>query len=111
MQFAGVGQDCPGRNEIREMYKKDGKPARKEMASTVFYTRGVLIAALHVEAIRNALKAKPNGKITGTDVKAGFEQISNFTLGGLVPPLKISPTDHEGGGLAQLWHGQGRQLP
>src|SRR5213083_2112116 len=65
MQFAGVGTDYPVLNEIREMYKKQGKPAPKEMASTVFYNRGVLIAALHVEAIRNALKAKPDGKITG----------------------------------------------
>ena len=107
MQFAGVGTDYPVLNEIREMYKKEGKPAPKEMASTVFYNRGVLIAALHVEAIRNALKAKPNAKITGADVKAGFEQISNFTLGGLVPPLKISPTDHEGGGLVQIWQVKG----
>src|SRR6266576_4219802 len=97
MQFAGVGTDYPVLNEIRDMYKKQGKPAPKEMASTVFYNRGVLLAAVHVEAIRNAVKAKPGGKITGVDTKAGFEQISNFTLGGLVPPLKISPTDYEGG--------------
>src|SRR6266851_2011951 len=107
MQFAGVGTDYPVLNEIREMYKQQGKPAPKEMASTVFYNRGVLIAALHVEAIRNALKAKPDGKITGVDTKAGFEKISNFTLGGLVPPLKITPTDHEGGGLVQIWQVKG----
>jgi branched-chain amino acid transport system substrate-binding protein len=103
MQFAGVGTDYPVLNEIRAMYKKQGKEPPKEMASTVFYNRGVLIAALHVEAIRNALKAKKDGKITGADVKAGFEKISNFTLGGLVPPLKITPSDHEGGGLVQIW--------
>jgi branched-chain amino acid transport system substrate-binding protein len=107
MQFAGVGTDYPVLNEIREMYKKEGKPAPKEMASTVYYNRGVLIAALHVEAIRNALKAKPDGKITGVDVKAGFEKISNFTLNGLVPPLKITSTDHEGGGLVQIWQVKG----
>src|SRR5207245_5309000 len=107
MQFAGVGTDYPVLNEIREMYRKQGKPAPKEMASTVFYNRGVLVAALHVEAIRNALKAKPDGKITGADVKAGFEKISNFTLGGLVPPLKITSTDHEGGGLVQIWQVKG----
>jgi branched-chain amino acid transport system substrate-binding protein len=107
MQFAGVGSDYPVLNEIREMYKKEGKPAPKEMASTVFYNRGVLIAALHVEAIRNALKAKPNGKITGEDAKKGFEKISGFTLGGLVPPLKITATDHEGGGLVQIWQVHG----
>jgi branched-chain amino acid transport system substrate-binding protein len=103
MQFAGVGSDYPVLNEIREMYKKQGKEPPKEMASTVFYNRGVLIAALHVEAIRNALKAKPDGKITGEDAKKGFEKISGFTLGGLVPPLKITPNDHEGGGLVQIW--------
>jgi len=103
MQFAGVGTDYPVLNEIREMYKKQGKAAPKEMASTVFYNRGVLVAALHVEAIRNAVKAKPDGKITGADVKNGFEKISNFSLGGLVPPLKITQQDHEGGGLVQIW--------
>jgi branched-chain amino acid transport system substrate-binding protein len=107
LQFAGVGQDFPVLNEIREMYKKEGKPAPKEMASTVYYNRGVLIAALHVEAISNALKAKPDGKITGDDVKKGFEKIKNFTLGGLVPPLEITATDHEGGGLVQVWQVKG----
>ena len=81
MQFAGVGTDYPVLNEIREMYKKQGKPAPKEMASTVFYNRGVLIAALHVEAIRNAVKAKPDGKITGADVKNGFEKINELHPG------------------------------
>src|SRR3989454_2120850 len=98
MQFAGVGTDYPVLNEIREMYKKEGKPAPKEMASTVYYNRGVVWAAVQVEAVRNALKAKPDGRITGEDVKKGFEKIASFTLGGLVPPLKITPNDHEGGG-------------
>jgi branched-chain amino acid transport system substrate-binding protein len=107
MQFAGVGPDYPVLNEIREMYKKQGKAVPKEMASTVFYNRGVLIAALHVEAIRNAVKAKGSGKITGEDAKKGFEKISGFTLGGLVPPLKVTNTDHEGGGLVQIWQVKG----
>src|SRR5262250_1262448 len=110
MQFAGVGSDYPVLNEIREMYKKQGKEPPKEMASTVFYNRGVLIAALHVEAIRNALKAKPDGKITGVATKNGFEKISNFTLGGLVPPLRITNTDHEGGGLVQIWQVKGSKF-
>src|SRR2546430_7836031 len=98
MQFAGVGTDYPVLNEIREMYRKEGKPAPKEMASTVYYNRGVVWAAVQVEAVRNALKAKPDGRITGEDVKKGVEKIASFTLGGLVPPLKITPNDHEGGG-------------
>jgi branched-chain amino acid transport system substrate-binding protein len=107
LEFAGVGSDYPVLKEIREMYKKEGQPEPKEMKESVYYNRGVFLAAIHVEAIRNALKAKPDGKITGVDTKAGFEKISNFTLGGLVPPLKITPTDHEGGGLVQIWQVKG----
>ena len=110
MQFAGVGSEFPVIKEIKDLYKKEGKEPPKEIDSTVYYNRGVLIAALHTEAIRNALKAKPDGKITGEDVKKGFEQISNFTLGGLVPPLKVTSTDHEGGGLVQIWQVKGGKL-
>ncbi|HEX7216167.1 MAG TPA: ABC transporter substrate-binding protein [Methylomirabilota bacterium] len=107
LEFAGVGSDYPVLKEIREMYKKEGKPEPKEMKESVYYNRGVFLAAIHVEAIRNALKAKPDGKITGADAKAGFEKIKDFTLGGLVPPLEITPTDHEGGGLVQVWQVSG----
>jgi branched-chain amino acid transport system substrate-binding protein len=107
MQYAGVGPDFPVLNEIRAMYKQEGNEPPKEMLSTVNYNRGVLWAAIHVEAVRNALKAKPDGKLTGEDVKKGFEQISGFTLGGLVPPLKITSTDHEGGGLVQIYQVKG----
>lgn len=110
MQFAGVGSEFPVIKEIQELYKKEGKPVPKEIESTVYYNRGVLIAALHTEAIRNALKGKADGKITGEDVKKGFEQISNFTLGGLVPPLKVTANDHEGGGLVQIWQVKGGKL-
>jgi len=103
MQFAGVGSDYPVLNEIRDMYKKQGKEAPKEMVNTVLYNRGVLIAAVHVEAVRNALKAKSGGAITGADVKLGFEKIKGFTLGGLVPPLEITAADHEGGGWVQIF--------
>lgn len=107
IQFAGVGSDYPVLKEIADMYKKQGKPVSKEMASTVFYNRGVLIAAVHVEAIRNAIKAKGGTNITPQDVKLGFEKIKGFTLGGLVPPLEINNVDHEGGGWVQIFQAKG----
>jgi branched-chain amino acid transport system substrate-binding protein len=107
IQFAGVGSNYPVLKEIADMYKKQGKPQPKEMASTVFYNRGVLIAAIHVEAIKNAVKAKGGTNITPHDVKLGFEQIRDFTLGGLVPPLKINSVDHEGGGWVQVFQAKG----
>src|SRR3981189_1456604 len=56
LQFAGAGDDYPIRQEIKEMYKKDGKPAPKEIADTATYNRGLLQAAVHVEAIRKSRK-------------------------------------------------------
>jgi len=107
MSFAGVGDDYPVRQEIKAMYKAQGKEPPKEMDDTVMYNRGLFIAALHVEAIRNALKANGGKKPTGEEVKKGFESIHDFTLGGLVPPLNVTPTDHEGGGWVQIYQTKG----
>jgi branched-chain amino acid transport system substrate-binding protein len=107
MQFAGVGHDYPVIKEINEMYKAQGKPAPKEQENSVIYNRGVFQAAIHLEAVRNAIKAKGGGKPTGEEVKKGMEQIKDFTLGGLVPPLNVTPEDHEGGGWVQIWSVKG----
>jgi branched-chain amino acid transport system substrate-binding protein len=64
MSFAGVGDDYPVRQEIKAMYKAQGKAPPKEMDDTVMYNRGILWAALHVEAIRNAIKENGGQKPT-----------------------------------------------
>ena len=108
MQFAGAGDDYPVRQQIKAMYKKDGKEPLDLMdKNTVYYNRGLLQAAIHVEGIRNALKATGGSQPTGTDIKKGIEQIRDFTLGGLVPPLEVTPTDHEGGGWVQIFQVKG----
>src|SRR5215471_7482343 len=81
MQFAGAGDDYPVRQQIKAMYKKEGKEPLDLMdKNTVYYNRGLLQAAVHVEAIRNALKATGSKPPTGPDVKNGLEQIRDFTL-------------------------------
>jgi branched-chain amino acid transport system substrate-binding protein len=108
MQFAGAGDDYPVRHQIKDMYKKAGKQPLDLMdKNTVYYNRGLLQAAIHVEGIRNALKLTGGNPPTGTDIKKGLEQIRDFTLGGLVPPLEITPTDHEGGGWVQVFQVKG----
>jgi branched-chain amino acid transport system substrate-binding protein len=107
MSFAGVGDDYPVRQEIKAMYKAKGKQPPKEMDDTVMYNRGLLIAALHVQAITNAIKANGGKKPTGEEVKHGFESIHDFTLGGLVPPLNVTAADHEGGGWVQIYQTKG----
>ncbi len=103
LQFAGAGDNYPVRQQIKDMYKKEGKAPPKEMDNTVIYNRGLLQAAVQVQAIKNALKISGGEKPTGPQIKEGLEQIHDFTLGGLVPPLQITPTDHEGGGWVQVF--------
>jgi branched-chain amino acid transport system substrate-binding protein len=110
IQFAGVGKDFPVLKEIAAMYKAQGKEPPKEMDSTVYYNRGVLNAAVHVEALRNAIKAKGGAMPTSEDVKKGMESIKGVTLGGLMPPMELTPTDHEGGGWCQIWTVKGGKL-
>ncbi len=108
VQFAGVGDEYPVNKEIIAMYKAQGKEPPKAMTTaSVYYNRGVLEAAVHVAAIDNALKAKKGGDITGADVKSGFEQVKGLTLDGLVPPMQLSATDHEGGGWVQIFQVKG----
>ncbi|MBS0522330.1 MAG: ABC transporter substrate-binding protein [Proteobacteria bacterium] len=110
LQFAGVGKDFQVNKDIVAMYKAANKPAPKEMDSTVYYNRGILNAALHVEAVRNAIKAKGGAAPTGEEVKKGMESIKGFTLGGLLPPMELTPADHEGGGWVQVWTVHGGKL-
>ncbi|HYX01129.1 MAG TPA: ABC transporter substrate-binding protein [Reyranella sp.] len=110
MQFAGVGKDFSVIKDIEAMYKAQGKEPPKELESTVYYNRGVFTAAVQVEAVRQAIKAKGGAKPTSEDVKKGMESIKGFTLGGVVPPLEITPADHEGGGWVQIWTVKGGKL-
>ncbi|HVH79089.1 MAG TPA: ABC transporter substrate-binding protein [Stellaceae bacterium] len=107
IQFAGAGDDYQVRQDIKDMYKKDGKDPPKEMDDTVVYNRGLLQAAIQVEALKNAVKIAGGQKPTTEQVKQGFEQIHDFTLGGLIPPLKITATDHEGGGWVRVFTAKG----
>jgi branched-chain amino acid transport system substrate-binding protein len=62
-----------------------------------------MVAAVHVEAFRNAVKAKNGAMPTSEDVKNGMERVKALTLGGFVPPMQLTPEDHEGGGWVQIW--------
>jgi branched-chain amino acid transport system substrate-binding protein len=103
LQFAGVGSDFQVIKDINAMYQAEGKSAPAAQEVSVFYNRGVMVAAIHAEAVRNAIKAKGGAKPTGEDVKKGMEAITGFTLGGMVPPMEITEADHEGGGWVQVW--------
>ena len=81
-----------------------------EQETSVYYNRGLMIAALHAEAIRHAIEAKGGAKPTSEDVKKGMEALKDFTLDGMVPPITVTPEDHEGGGWVQVWTVKGGKL-
>ena len=110
IQFAGVGSDFQVIKDINQMYQAQGKPVPKEQEISVFYNRGVMIAAIHAEAARNAIKAKGGAKPSSEEVKNGLESVKGFTLGGMVPPMEVTQEDHEGGGWVQVWTVKGGQL-
>jgi branched-chain amino acid transport system substrate-binding protein len=110
LQFAGVGKDFQIIRDINAMYKALGKEPPAQQEVSVFYNRGVMVAALHAEAARNAIKGKGGGRPNAVDVKNGMEGIKGFTLGGMVPPMEITPEDHEGGGWVQVWSVKGGKL-
>ncbi len=103
ISFAGVGSDYPVLDEIKAMYKDQGKEPPKEMEFTTYYNRGVFQAAVHLKAIENAVNKKGSGDITGTDVRDGMREIKDFSLGGMLPPLQMSAQDHEGGGYIRVF--------
>ena len=107
LHFAGVGSDYPVLQEIRDMYKADGKDTPKEMAFTTYYNRGVFQAAVHLRAIELAIKAKGSADITGENVRDGLRAIKDFSLDGLLPPLQMSADDHEGGGFVRVFQVKG----
>ncbi len=109
LQYTGIGRDHQVLRDIEAMYKGQGKTAPKEMETTVLYNRGVYQAAVQLEAIRLAIKAKGGAKPTSSDVRDGFEKIEKVPVGDLSPPLKITPEDHEGGGWVQVWTVKGGQ--
>ena len=107
LQFSAVGRDLPVMKEIIKMYQDEGKEVPKYVGQ-VYYSRGVLIGALLVEGIRLGLEhfGEP---LTGEKVKMGYEKMKDITLGGLLPPLTVTPKDHEGGGWVRVYQVKGKE--
>jgi branched-chain amino acid transport system substrate-binding protein len=106
LQFAGVGSDFPINKEIIKMY---GGKKPKAMDISVYYNRGILWAGIPIEGARLALK-EFGPPLTGEKVRKGMEMIKDFTMGGLLPPLNLSPANHEGGGWVKVYQVKGGKM-
>ena len=87
----------------------------KEDFGQVLYNRGLVNAALGVEAIRTAQKKFGNKPLTGEQVRWGLEnldlsaaRVKELGLEGMIKGIKTTCADHEGAreGRVQQWDGK-----
>ena len=89
------------------MYRDEGQEVPKYVGG-VYYNRGVLIGAILTEGVRLAIK--DHGlPVTGDKVRKGYETMKNFDLQGFLPPLTVTPQDHEGGGWVRMYQVKGKE--
>ena len=95
--------------QIKALYEEEGTPMHKHWEITGYYNRGIFFLALQLEAVRNAIKLY-GLPVTGENVKKGYEHIKGFTMGGFLPPMEITPEDHEGGGWVRVYQWDGAKF-
>ncbi|RMG95140.1 MAG: branched-chain amino acid ABC transporter substrate-binding protein [Chloroflexi bacterium] len=102
--FAFPSSDAPALKDIRAYAESKGKNV-DELG--VHYVQGWTTMAVMAEGIREVIK---NGQeVTGPNIKAALESMSNFDTGGITAPLTFTPTDHAGNKalkLVQVSNGQ-----
>jgi branched-chain amino acid transport system substrate-binding protein len=113
--FHGIGTDFPVVQDIlTNLYAKGDGTGSDEQVGEVLYNRGLINMFIITEAIRTAMGKYGDKPLTGEQVRWGFENlnIDQATLdrsgfAGMMKPIKLSCTDHEGGGqlLIQQWDG------
>lgn len=113
--FHAVGKDIPVVQEIFEnVYGQMKGNISAARVGTVFYNRGVVAGIVITEVLRLAHSKFGVGPVAGEQMQWALEnlnltnaRIKELGAEGLVPPLKISCFDHEGGGSVrfQQWTG------
>ena len=106
-EATAAGKDHPIIQRIQAKVIAPGKGSGDAAnVGNSYYNLGVATMAIAVEAARNAL-AEGGGPLTGPKLKAGFEKIAGYDAEGLMPPVTITATDHQGGGAGRVsqWDG------
>jgi branched-chain amino acid transport system substrate-binding protein len=92
-----------------------GNMTDRSRIGTILYNRGVMTGIICVEAIRTAQAKYGKKPLTGEQLRWGLEnlnlvekRIAELGATGLIQPLKVSCSDHEGGGAVkfQQWDGK-----
>jgi branched-chain amino acid transport system substrate-binding protein len=103
---------------IKEVVVDKGKSNLKNLNSfgSVYYNSGIIMAIVTVEAIRAAQAHFGNRPLTGEEGRWGLEhlkiddrRLKELGVDGLMQPLELSCSDHEGGGAARIQQWDGKQ--
>ncbi len=94
--------DVPGMKDAREHLKAEGSSLEEK---GVHYIQGWWTMAIMTEGIR---KVVADGKeVTGENIKAALESLSNFDTGGVTVPITFTSTDHRGSKGMRLFKVEG----
>jgi branched-chain amino acid transport system substrate-binding protein len=86
-----------------------------KLLGSVLWNRGLAAAMMTVEAVRTAQEKYGRKTLTGEQVRWGIENLNldanrlgQLGFGTMIPPVKVSCTDHSGSGLVrfQQWDGK-----
>lgn len=111
----GAGQFAVHNDLKKYLYDKGLGSAKWDETGEVLYIRGLVNGMLGVESIRKAQTKFGNKPLTGEQVRWGIEnleisaaRIKELGFEGVLQPLKVSCSDHEGtrAGRIQQWDGK-----
>jgi len=90
--------------------------AKPDEFGSVLYNRGLINSMLGTEAIRTAMAKFGNKPLTGEQVRWGIEnlnltaeRIKQLGFEGMIGPIKVSCSDHEGTRLSRVHQWDGKQ--
>ncbi len=100
--FTPPSSPVPGHDDASAFLAEKGTTLDE---ASLHYTQGWWTMATMAEGIEIVLK---NGdELTGENIKAALETLSNFDTGGVTSPLSFSSTSHRGNSSLRLYEVQG----
>ncbi len=107
-EAVATGTDYPVMQRLMEKVIEPGHGAgSSDNVGTTYYNIGVASMAVAVEGARIALE-EFGPPLTGDKLRQGMEMIEGFDLDGMMPPITLTPEDHQGGGYGRVstWNGE-----
>jgi branched-chain amino acid transport system substrate-binding protein len=112
-----AGKDFQVVQDVLKYVISKGKSKTPEkLVGTVLWNRGMAAAMMTVEAVRTAQGKFGKKPVSGEQVRWGIENLNvdanrlkQLGFGTMVPPIKVSCTDHSGSGLVRFQQWDGKQ--